>query len=155
SGASVRPISRKRDDQSVKTGRSMAQIAAQKDAEWQSNREEKKKPTLKSRIKAALKKKDPPPPRLRRAGDGEGAGKVSSGLRGRGQFDGQFGKLSLPKAKPRFIDPMKPRLLDEPPTAGDWSFELKFDGIRACAIKNGGKISLISRNGNELRARYP
>jgi len=61
----------------------------------------------------------------------------------------------LPAARPRFIDPMKPRLLDAPPTSGDWSYELKFDGIRACAIKDGGKVSLISRNGNELRTRYP
>jgi len=61
----------------------------------------------------------------------------------------------LPAAKPRFVDPMKPRLLDAPPASGDWSYELKFDGIRACAIKDGGKVSLISRNGNELRARYP
>src|SRR5437868_2204480 len=72
SGQSVKPISKKRDDQSVKTGRTMAQIAAQKDAEWQSNRAEDQKPTLKSRIKAALKKKDPPSPGLRRAGDGGG-----------------------------------------------------------------------------------
>src|SRR5437763_1135259 len=74
SGQSVKPISKKRDDESLKTGRTMAQIAAQKEAEWQSNRAEDKKPTLKSRIKAALKKKDPPSSRgagLRRAGDGE------------------------------------------------------------------------------------
>src|SRR5437016_1847605 len=58
SGESIRPISKKREDQSVKTGRTMAQIAAQKDAEWQSNREEESKPGLKSRVKAALKKKD-------------------------------------------------------------------------------------------------
>ena len=57
SGKSIRPISKKRDDESVKSGRTMAQIAAQKDAEWQSNREEKE-PGLKTRIKAALKKKD-------------------------------------------------------------------------------------------------
>ena len=48
SGESIRPISKKRDDQSVKTGRTMAQIAAQRDAEWQSNREEESKPGLKS-----------------------------------------------------------------------------------------------------------
>src|SRR5205085_3648651 len=71
SGQSVKPISKKRDDQSSKTGRTMAQIAAQKDAEWQSNRTEDSKPTLKSRIKAALKKKDPPSPGLRRADDGK------------------------------------------------------------------------------------
>jgi len=61
----------------------------------------------------------------------------------------------LPRAKPRFVEAMKPRLVDSPPTAGDWSYELKFDGIRACAIKDGKKVSLIPRNGNDLRARFP
>ncbi len=50
---------------------------------------------------------------------------------------------------------MKPRLLDEPPRHGDWLYELKFDGIRAVAVKDGGKVNLISRNENELRARFP
>jgi bifunctional non-homologous end joining protein LigD len=50
---------------------------------------------------------------------------------------------------------MKPRLLESPPPAGDWVYELKFDGIRACAVKDGSKISLVSRNGNELRTRFP
>src|SRR3989440_1277821 len=40
SGASVKPLSKKADDQSVKSGRTMAQIASQRDAEWQSNRKE-------------------------------------------------------------------------------------------------------------------
>jgi bifunctional non-homologous end joining protein LigD len=149
SGTGMKAISKKRDDQSVKTGRTMAQIAAQKDAEWQSNREDGKKPTLKSRIKTALKKKDPPSPRLRRAGD-------EAEERARPDVPKIAKALAkLPAAKPRFIDPMKPRLLAAPPATGDWSYELKFDGIRACAIKDGSKVSLISRNGNELSARYP
>ncbi|MEY2508543.1 MAG: bifunctional non-ous end joining protein LigD [Verrucomicrobiota bacterium] len=139
SGTSIKPISKKRDDESVKSGRTMAQIAAQKDAEWQSNRQEDKKPTLKTRIKAAFKKKD----------------KEAEGGSSRGGPDIGKALAKLPAAKPRFIEPMKPRLIDEPPTGGDWSYELKFDGIRACAIKDGRKVSLISRNGNELRARYP
>jgi bifunctional non-homologous end joining protein LigD len=143
SGTGIKPISKKRDDQSVKTGRTMAQIAAQKDAEWQSNREEGKKPTLKTRIKAALKKKDKAAEtEAPRENDRASATSLTKSL------------AKLPKAKPRFVEPMKPRLMDSPPTGGDWSYELKFDGIRACAIKDGGKISLISRNGNELRARY-
>jgi bifunctional non-homologous end joining protein LigD len=142
SGTSLKPMSKKRDDESVKTGRTMAQIAAQKDAEWQSNRKDDAKPNLKSRIKAALKKKD------------ERQGKAEKrGRRGAASLPKEL--ATLPAAKPRFVDPMKPRLLDAPPASGDWSYELKFDGIRACAIKDGGKISLISRNGNELRARYP
>jgi bifunctional non-homologous end joining protein LigD len=34
-------------------------------------------------------------------------------------------------------------------------YELKFDGIRLIAVKNGDKVNLISRNGNELAARFP
>ena len=61
----------------------------------------------------------------------------------------------LPKAAPRFIEPMKPRLLEEPPAVGDWIYEIKFDGIRALAIKNERKISLLSRNQKELAGRFP
>jgi bifunctional non-homologous end joining protein LigD len=61
----------------------------------------------------------------------------------------------LPAGKPRFIEPMKPRLLDKPPTAGDWLYELKFDGIRALAIKTDKKRSLMSRNQNDLSRRFP
>jgi len=50
---------------------------------------------------------------------------------------------------------MKARLVDAPPTHGDWLYELKFDGIRAIAIKGGNKASLISRNGNKLDKRFP
>src|SRR5213596_2816579 len=60
-GGSAKPPSRKLEDQSVKTGRTMKQIAEERDAEWESNRREKDtsaRSTLKTRIKAALKKKD-------------------------------------------------------------------------------------------------
>src|SRR5450432_2205512 len=43
SGESVRPLSKKLDDQSVVTGRTMKQIADERDAEWESDRAEKKK----------------------------------------------------------------------------------------------------------------
>ncbi|MEY2483652.1 MAG: bifunctional non-ous end joining protein LigD [Verrucomicrobiota bacterium] len=143
SGTSVKPISKKRDDESVKSGRTMAQIAAQKDAEWQSNREDEKKPNLKSRIKAALKKKDDPKSKAKKGRRKSGASALP---------EKELAKL--PSGKARFIEPMKPRLLEAPPTAGDWLYELKFDGIRLIAVKNGEKVSLISRNENELAARF-
>ncbi len=43
SGESVRPLSKKFDDQSVASGRTMKQIANERDAEWESNRTTKKK----------------------------------------------------------------------------------------------------------------
>jgi bifunctional non-homologous end joining protein LigD len=146
SGESVRPISKKRDDQSVKTGRTMAQIAAQRDAEWQSNREDESKPNLKSRVKTALKKKDD---RAEEAKPKKGRGPRSAPSLPKKEL------AKLPAGKPRFIPPMKPKLLETPPTAGDWIYELKFDGIRLIAVKNGEKVNLISRNGNELAARFP
>jgi bifunctional non-homologous end joining protein LigD len=142
SGASLRPISKKLDDQSVKTGRTLAQIAAERDAEWKSSR--KKKSSLKFSVKATIKKKE-----------AREKNEIGRDLRARRLFDGRLGDPSLPKAKPRFIPPMKPRLLEEPPTGGDWIYELKFDGIRLIAVKSGEKVNLISRNGNELADRFP
>jgi bifunctional non-homologous end joining protein LigD len=146
SGTSIRPISKKRDDQSVETGRTMAQIEKQRDAEWESNRPGDSKSELKSRIKVALKKKD------ERQGKNE-----SKGKRGRRSAPSLPKKelAKLPAAKPHFIPPMKPRLLEAPPTSGDWMYELKFDGIRLIAVKNAERVSLISRNKNELAARFP
>ena len=139
SGASQRPISKKLDDKSVKTGRTMAQIAAQRDAEWKSNREEKggetkRKPIAKK--KSAETREQPARP-------------VALPTRFKSELK------QLPPGKPRFIPPMKPKLLEEPPAGGDWIYELKFDGIRLIAVKNGKKVNLISRNGNELAGRFP
>jgi bifunctional non-homologous end joining protein LigD len=141
-GGSAKPSSKKAEDQSVKTGRTMKQIAEERDAEWESNREEtnpSERSILKSRIKAALKKKE--------VEHSDSKNEISE----------QSPRLpkTLPSAKPRFIEPMKARLVDDPPTHGDWLYELKFDGIRAIAVKNKSKISLISRNGNKLDARFP
>jgi len=141
-GGSAKLPSKKLEDQSVKTGRTMKQIANERDAEWQSNREEKDtsaRSTLKARIKAALKKKD-----------------LEHGV-GKNETVDQATRLlkGLPSAKPQFIEPMKARLVDEPPKHGDWLYELKFDGIRAMAIKNDRKVSLVSRNGNKLDGRFP
>jgi bifunctional non-homologous end joining protein LigD len=135
------PISKKRDDESVKTGRTMQQIAEQRDAEWQSNRgdaaeERKRRAAAKGRktpVKAA-------PSRRKCASTGNN---LAAQLKG------------LPSAKARFIPPMKPKLLEQAPTAGDWVYELKFDGFRIIAVKNGDNVNLVSRNGNELAARFP
>jgi bifunctional non-homologous end joining protein LigD len=61
----------------------------------------------------------------------------------------------LPSAKARFIEPMKAKLVEKPPAIGDWIYELKFDGIRLIAVKKDEKVSLLSRNQNELGERFP
>jgi bifunctional non-homologous end joining protein LigD len=55
-GEAVKPITKKRDDQSAKTGRTMKQIAAEQDAEWTSNRPGDGQPTAASRLKARIRK---------------------------------------------------------------------------------------------------
>ncbi len=65
------------------------------------------------------------------------------------------GSRYLDKGKPRFVEPMKAKLVEKPPATGDWIYELKFDGIRLIAIKDHGKVSLLSRNQNDLSARFP
>src|SRR6185437_13464509 len=60
SDADVRPVSKKRDDQSVKTGRTMKQIARDRDAEWESNRPNENKSSqsvLRDKIRQAVSRR--------------------------------------------------------------------------------------------------
>lgn len=41
------------------------------------------------------------------------------------------------------------------PTGPDWAWELKWDGVRALGYVEGGRLRLVSRNGNDITARYP
>jgi bifunctional non-homologous end joining protein LigD len=50
--------------------------------------------------------------------------------------------------------PMLAALADELPRAGDWLYEVKFDGYRAIAYVRGGSCELRSRTGNDLTARF-
>jgi bifunctional non-homologous end joining protein LigD len=56
--------------------------------------------------------------------------------------------------KARFIEPMLLLRTDRLPEGSAWQYELKFDGYRAIAIKNGGKVELRSRNDNDFTLRY-
>lgn len=41
------------------------------------------------------------------------------------------------------------------PGAGQWCYEMKWDGVRAIAGISGGKVRVNSRNGNDVSATYP
>ena len=45
--------------------------------------------------------------------------------------------------------------IDEPFDGPDWVFEIKWDGYRAIAFIEDGKVRLVSRNQNDLTPRYP
>jgi bifunctional non-homologous end joining protein LigD len=155
-GADAKPISKKLEDQSVKTGRTMKQIAQDRDAKWESNREEKDASAtskFKARIRTAIKKKENAGAKDEIVGP---AHRLPNTKRSNRSGRPTITSLSdLPFAKARFIEPMKARLAEDPPAAGDWIYELKFDGIRLIAVKIDKKVSLLSRNKNELAGRFP
>jgi bifunctional non-homologous end joining protein LigD len=61
----------------------------------------------------------------------------------------------LPSGQAAFIEPMRCRLSHALPEGEEWVYEIKFDGVRALAIKKGREVSLISRNQKNLNSRYP
>jgi bifunctional non-homologous end joining protein LigD len=50
--------------------------------------------------------------------------------------------------------PMLATLVDELPRAGEWLYEVKFDGYRAIAYVRGGPAELRSRTDNDLTGRF-
>jgi bifunctional non-homologous end joining protein LigD len=56
---------------------------------------------------------------------------------------------------PTEIYPMLATSISDPFDGPDWLFEIKWDGYRAIAFLENGKVRLVSRNQNELTHRYP
>ena len=61
----------------------------------------------------------------------------------------------MPPARLKFVEPMKAAMAAAPPYNGLWLYEVKFDGFRVLAIKNGKDVELWSRNEKPLHARFP
>ena len=150
-GDDAKPPSKKLEDQSVKTSRTMKRIADARDAEWQSNRLEDESPTsqFKARIRDAIKKK------VKNETVGQAHRRLAVQLASRSGRPTIASLSKLPSAKPHFVEPMKAKLVEKPPATGDWIYELKFDGIRLIAVRADKKVSLLSRNQNDLSARFP
>jgi len=139
-GEDMKPVSAKRDDTSVLSGKSMKALAAGDGRVWQSNRTEK--PTFKARIAAAAQqaeaKSKKPKARAER-----------TKKRARPRAAAKKSKLT-----PDFIEPMKALLVDAPP-AGDWIYEIKFDGFRAMAFRDRRGVRLLSRNNKDFAKKFP
>ncbi|WP_316737463.1 DNA ligase D [Pedobacter aquatilis] len=67
-------------------------------------------------------------------------------------------KKLLAKAKktaiPKNIKPMLATLIDEPFDDADWQYEVKWDGYRALAFINKGKVELLSRNNKTFNDKF-
>src|SRR5439155_1229435 len=60
-----------------------------------------------------------------------------------------------PRRSGRTYQPMLATLAEDIPRGAGWVFEVKWDGYRAIATVAGGDVTLTSRNGNDLTARFP
>ena len=136
--------------ESVTTGRTLEQIAADRDRVWNSNRgmaaEARAKSTRATRVaRADTKTKKPAPARPRPPAatrrDLAAAAAAMPGAR----------KAPLP-AK---IAAQLATLVDEPPPGAEWLHEMKFDGYRILARLQDGRARLWSRNGKDWTAQFP
>ncbi|WP_058533952.1 DNA ligase D [Legionella saoudiensis] len=112
-------------DRSVISDYTMDEIATHYDRIWSSSGEQKVKPKRK-RKEPAIKKPT----------------------------------ITLPKGLtqsefPGFIPPQLATLVDKPPVGEQWLHEIKFDGYRILAYKNGSEVTLKSRNNNDWTNEFP
>jgi len=56
---------------------------------------------------------------------------------------------------PGFISPCLPIKAKIPPSGEAWLHEIKHDGFRVIARKDGAQVKLYSRPGNDLTYRFP
>ncbi|HEX6438786.1 MAG TPA: ATP-dependent DNA ligase, partial [Candidatus Binatia bacterium] len=55
----------------------------------------------------------------------------------------------------QFVEPMYAQLVQQLPEGNEWLYEVKFDGYRCLAGKDGAGVTLWSRRGNDLTAQFP
>ncbi|HEX8225604.1 MAG TPA: DNA ligase D [Allosphingosinicella sp.] len=116
---------------SIKTGRSMQEIAAGKKAKelkgW---------------------KTDPSIPSSRRK-PGPQDGKAQEATRGPGLRRGDGKRI------PPFREPQKATLVDHVPSGSGWIHEMKYDGYRCLLAIGGGKAKVYTRSGLDWSDKFP
>jgi len=68
-------------------------------------------------------------------------------------------KLHVPELKGQLAPGQFPfalaKLVNEPVQGAEWLYEIKYDGVRALAIRDGGSVRIFGRSGIEATANYP
>ena len=61
---------------------------------------------------------------------------------------------TVARKMPTVVHPMLALSVEKPFDSADWLFEIKWDGYRAVAFIEDGKVHLVSRNQNDLTAQF-
>jgi len=109
---------------SVATGRTIEEIAADRDRVWHSNK------SVAENVKSGAVRKTDRDPKLAKI---EGARKAPM---------------------PRLIAPQLATLVKQTPVGGDWIAEMKYDGYRMLCRIEDGKARMFSRNGKDWTANF-
>jgi bifunctional non-homologous end joining protein LigD len=121
--------------ESVTTGRTLDEIAREKDRVWHSNREDGKQ-------SGKPKRRAAPAARRSRSASVD-VGTIAGAVPG-------ARKRAAPKAALQLAT-----LVDAAPKGDQWLHEMKFDGYRIAAELAGGTARLMSRNGKDWTAQFP
>lgn len=128
--------------ESVATGRSLDEIAADSDQVWQSNRAEKTAAGFKQKIAAKVAKAAKKPAAKKKPAASPSAFDPS-GLAG-----------ARKAAMPSELEPQLATLVDETPRGEEWLHEIKLDGYRVLCFVEDGETRIVTRNGKDWTDRF-
>ena len=142
--ASESPVTDK--DRSVRSKKTLEQIAANpRSPQWKSNRSAASPKTRPASPSKSRPSKPPKPPRSASTSPKSPSAKSSPSI-----------PTTAPKKPmPKDLSPMLATLVDQPFDDEGWSYEVKWDGYRALAYLQKGKVELRSRNNKSFEKYYP
>ncbi|MGO9649062.1 MAG: non-homologous end-joining DNA ligase [Terriglobales bacterium] len=148
---------------SVLSHKTIAQIAGDKDsAEWKSSRAASRGKVKAPWLAETLAKLDKKKNRItaENAEKAEKGKAKQAGLRAaRGSTPSAISAVhglagAVKRPMPAAITPMLATPVEKPFDDPEWLFEIKWDGYRAVAFIENGKVRLVSRNQNDLTGQY-
>jgi bifunctional non-homologous end joining protein LigD len=159
-------------DTSALSGRTMAQIAGDEgSAEWESSKKASRGRAKAAWLQESLAKLDRKKAKNTTTESAtEHGGKTQRNSRAKSNGGNGSGKKSSVISVPSVVKDLKGAVKGEMPTAiypmlagiaekpfddENWLFEIKWDGYRAVSFIRDGNVRLVSRNQNDLSARYP